>query len=211
MLVSGVISEVLFEILDEGNVAFTRPRMLGFFNDAVLQLATVRCDLFATIVPMKLTPNSVRQALPENTIVLVSVMSNLGPDGATPGPVITFADKATLDTTYPSWHSDRSTIIKHYLSDTMMNNMFYVWPGPTAGTDVWVETWSVPRPDVYVEADNPLGFDLYKNQIKHYMKFLAYSKEIDDPKSAEKMNLYEKMFYEEVGLSSQAIAAITPR
>lgn len=95
-------------------------------------------------------------------IALLGITRNMGSDGATPGKVITIANREQLDRQDDSWHlaSRASTVVRSYVHNPLLPLEFDVWPPVHASTPVWVTAEFNAAP-LKIPAGGAPGAELY--------------------------------------------------
>ena len=205
-----LIAEATFELSDVTNTTWSPATLLGYVNDTMLQFALVRPDSMSKIASMQLATGS-KQTVPTDGLIPLTVIRNMGADGATPGRVVTITDRGSLDSVNPNWHTQYGQVIQNYVYDSRWFDTFYVYPPVAPGAVVWIELNYCARPTVLTDPAQNLPLDdIFYNPAKNWLKYLCLVKERDDATSkAEADSLYQK-FVSELGIEGQAAAANKP-
>ena len=153
---------------------------------------------------------------------LVGLVRNMGADGLTPGAVISPIERQVLDGTDRLWHASTGTAVDHLIFDPRLQTEFYVYPG--VGTSpVWVEAMfaiSPPAiPDPATDGEYAKGGtstvslyvgDEYIDELRAYVLARAYSKDAENPASAQLAAAYGAAFLTSLNLMVQAATGNNP-
>jgi len=197
---------------DETFVRWTLDDLIDALNASLLALVEVRPDANSTTEADQLAAGT-RQALPEGGIRLLNVIRNMGADGATPGRVITLAQRNSFDLNRPGWHTDTAkTAIRHWIFDNRSPRDYYVYPPVHATTAVWAEILYSKEPDLIPSTTDSPAYDAddtemgvsgsFVNPILEFMLYRAYQR---DGETANAMLAAQHLqqFYALLGIGSQ--------
>lgn len=104
--------------------------LLDYVNQTLRQTAMFRPDLFTLTADIPLTANAVEQALPSDSTRLVDLFSVKG------GSAITEVSRETMDRSFPNWTQAASGTPVNWMRHIKNPNRFFVYPRPTAGTEL---------------------------------------------------------------------------
>ncbi len=203
LLASKVIDRAHRTLYDKTKVRWPADELLDYANDAVNQLVLVRPDITSKTVIVELDDGTY-QEVPVGGERLLRVTRNMVGaaiiDGA--GDAIRPGDRAALDSELPSWHTDESDTIEHYMWDAASPKTYYVYPGSTVGSTNHVEIVYSGEP---VEAAN-VGADLdlpsiWINPIYDWVLYRAYSKDAEYAGNPQRAEFHRQAFYNTLGIS----------
>lgn len=171
--------------------------LLGFVNDTLTRMVTLRPDLFTTVGEITLVQNVVLQEIPAGGIRLVEVFNVKN------GSAIEEVDRDLLNRTEPTWTSATAGIPNRYMRHQRNPRKFFVSPRPTAGVIVLAEY--VASPTKYVStattiAELPNG---YFSILVDGVVFLAQSVD-DEHVSSGRAKLFYDSFIQGLGGSAQS-------
>lgn len=131
--VQSILSKVKTLVQDVTGVRYPDAELIGWLNDAQLELAAIRPDSCSRLAPVPLVAGTL-QAIPSDGSMLLKLTRNLGAGGATPGRAIRRVPMDLLDGQVPDWHSSTAgAVTQHFVFDERIPRQFYVYP-PSLGT-----------------------------------------------------------------------------
>jgi hypothetical protein len=203
--VKDLIDRASVTLQDSTNVRWSRVELLGYLNDAQLQIALHRPDASSQTVAFACA-NASRQQLPANGMRLLTIVRN------TTGRAITQISRETLDIQMPNWHVEpASEGVENYVYDPLDPKTFYVFPVPAAAHSIDLIQSIAP---VIIAAETPtvvIGLDdIYANVVADYMLFRAYQKDATYG-DLQKANLYLQAFNSALGIKTQVDSALASR
>lgn len=194
-----ILKDASTTLLDPKFVRWPLAELLGYLNDALRDIVTIKPNANTKAVTLTLASGTL-QALPAGYTTLSRVTRNLtiahdavgGPAG---GSVIRpLKDRAILDALLPEWQSNDTLfakVVKHVIYDLANPRIFYVAPG-NDGTGmveaiVGVHVTPVPTPNDPTALAN-FGAtvalpDEYRNLILDFVLYRAFSKDAGIPVS----------------------------
>lgn len=185
-----------------------------FYNSAQRQLVLQRPDANCKYDSWKLTADTTKQPLPADALVLISIVRNMGSDGATPGAPIREVDQSVIQDFDATWHSEAGeTEVELVAYSRRTPKHFWVYPRVHATTSVYVEGAygyafsEVAYADIGstdVEAD-----DQFINPLLEWMLREAWSIDTDSRYAIELSGRHESAFYQALGIEFQAKALIS--
>lgn len=139
-----VISQAALEFMDPGYERISVSAWLGHLHKALLMVAGVRPDVFATSYKMPLLAGSTRQSLPDGYISLSRVVCNMT-EGGVRGRIVTATSMDNLNDALSNWHDeDPADVVEHYAKNDSERDAFYVYPPPAE--NVFLEIVAAPIP-----------------------------------------------------------------
>jgi hypothetical protein len=169
MTPADVITEVRRLISDTtGAQRYSDTLLLGFVNQTLKRMVTIRPDLFLAVDDVATAADQVLQSLPSDAVRLVEIYQVKN------GSAITEAERETFDRTYPGWVNEASAIPKNYMRHVRSATKFFLYPRPTAGVVLIAEY--VKTPPNYTTGDTiTILPDAYFPHLVDGTVFLAQS------------------------------------
>ena len=128
MQAQAFVDELARRLRDVGKRQWQQETLVAALNAALRSLCTVIPRAYTVHRTIELVAGT-EQTLPADLHKIVQLLHNVCPESGEPRRAITLADKAVLDAAYPHWRQDASrAYIRHYMSDAMNDQTFYVWP-----------------------------------------------------------------------------------
>lgn len=172
---------------------FTDTALLGFVNQTLKRMATVRPDLFLELGDVATTANTTVQSMPTDSIRLVEVFS------VKDGSVITEVDRNTLDRSYPNWRAEAAGTPVNFMRHPRNPNAFFLYPRPAAGVVLTAEYAKVP-PDYALADTIAAPTEVYFSALVDGVVYLAES--IDDEHvSSGRAKLFLDSYLQALGVS----------
>ena len=114
---------------DTAKVRWTAPEHAANINAAIREVVDLRPDSYTKVRSMPLSPGTEQSLASTGGLYLVSVLCNLGVNGAIPGYAPRPIDAATMDAHRPNWRGDAASgTVRHYITDPRTPKRFEVWP-----------------------------------------------------------------------------------
>lgn len=174
-----LITKALQALQDADGTHWSREEMLDYLNDGQLEAVIICPEACISDDSFKLTPNTIKQTLPDGGLSLIDVTRNMGGDGAIFGRSIRIVSREILDAQYPEWPTARAGITEHFMYDPRVPKTFYVYPKAPVH-DWYVGLVYADTPEDTDDASKPIGIDvIYANALLAYMQYRAYSKDAD--------------------------------
>lgn len=166
-------------------------------------------------------------SIPSATIYgtqLLSIIRNMGVDGATPGKAITCVDREILDTNDDAWHTRTGATIRSFIYDINNPRYFYVTPGVPVGTVVWVDAGFTAQP-IAIPNTAVAGAEAYQNSgsssqtitiadeyLDDLVNYVCARANLKDAKYAEPMkaDLFSKAFIGSLNAKVTALKGMNP-
>ena len=152
-----------------------------------------------------------RQTLPAGAIGLVRILSNMGADGNTPGPVITIIDRDTMDNADPNWHfAAPEANVQHYLFDEDDPTHFDVYP-PQPEPAGYVRAAFPTNPELPADLSDTITLDdIYVPVLTDYVAYRALLKDSANPENKTRADGYYIRFTESLGVKRNIEIALSP-
>ncbi|HVQ17935.1 MAG TPA: DUF6682 family protein [Actinomycetes bacterium] len=191
---STIITRVRKQLIDELTTKrWSDEELLLWLSDGQRTLVAMDPSLNVLTTPL-LPVAGTKQVLPPNAFLLMDIQRNMGPDGVTPGRVVTVVSRENLDRVDPNWHaSRRSDTIQHYIYDPKQPKTYYVYPPSTGGSYIDVARAEIPA-DFAALTDTMVIADLYQTALFDYVMFRAHQKDTDYSAGNEKAAFYLQLF-----------------
>jgi hypothetical protein len=194
-------------LLESGTgVRWTQTELLDWLNAGQQEIVALRHDAGAKIGTAQLAAG-VKQTIPNDGIMLLDVLRNMGTNGTTPGAIVRKVPREALDALVPSWTAMTAvSAIKHYTFNVQTPKVWHCYP-PSDGTG-YVELLYVAMPLAIAGVnDNITLDDVYANALLDYVLYRAYSKDAETPANAELAVAYRNAFDNGLGLRAGTDAA----
>lgn len=170
--------------------------MLGFVNQTLKRMVTIRPDLFAVIGDFTTTANTVLQSCPADSTRLIEIFQVKN------GNATTEVNRATLDRTEPNWQNETAGQPVNYMRHVRNPNRFFVYPRPAAGV-VLVGEYAQTPPDYTLEQEITSPTDAYFPVAVDGVVFLAESIDNEHVNSG-RAKLFQDSFVQGLGVSLQS-------
>lgn len=192
-------------IHDTSRIRWTDTDWLQWLNDAQRAAVLLKPEAHVVNDAVLLTPSVTRQTLPAGGVQFVSLLRNLGVDGATPGSVIRVAARDSLDAVAPDWHTEAATgKVNNFVFDPRDPLHFYIYPkAPDTAWYVELVYSSIPGEMSALSETIDLE-DVYANVLVSYMLYRAYLRDAEYAQNAELAMMALASFQTELTGKSQA-------
>lgn len=170
--------------------------MLGFVNQTLKRMVTIRPDLFAVIGDFTTTPNTVLQSCPADSTRLIEIFQVKN------GDAITEVNRETLDRTAPGWLNEPAGQPVNFMRHVRNPNRFFVYPRPAAGV-VLVGEYAQTPPDYTLDQEITFPTDAYFPVAVDGVIFLAESIDNEHVNSG-RAKLFQDSFVQGLGVSLQS-------
>jgi hypothetical protein len=150
---------------------YSNTLMLGWVNQTLKRMVTLRPDLFSLIGDIPTTPDTVLQSCPADSMRLVEVFQ------VKDGNAITETNRESLDRIHPNWANDTSGNPVNFMRHVRNPNRFFVYPRPADGVVLVAEYVQTPATYAIDETIETLS-DAYLPAVVDGVVFLAES--VDD-------------------------------
>lgn len=170
--------------------------MLGFVNQTLKRMVTIRPDLFAVIGDFPTAANTVLQSCPADSTRLIEIFQVKN------GNAITEVNRATLDRTVPNWQNEDAGQPVNFMRHVRNPNRFFVYPRPEAGV-VLVGEYAQTPPDYTLDQEIAYPTDAYFPVAVDGVVFLAESIDNEHVNSG-RAKLFQDAFVQGLGVSLQS-------
>ena len=172
---------------------------LVWLNDALRTLCTKRPEESSKEAVVTLVAGT-KQQLPDEAVLLLRPVCNMGVGGATVGSSVTLADRASLELLFPLWRMDTATQdTDHVLYDPQADaRRFEVYPPAVSTSTIKVLYATMPAPLAALTDPIPVN-DRYANALQAYMLFRYFSVDAEDATNGQAATSYFNLFNAEVG------------
>ena len=170
--------------------------LLGFVNQTLKRMVTIRPDLFAVIGDFTTTANTVLQSCPADSTRLIEIFQVKN------GNAITEVNRATLDRTVPDWLNEAAGQPVNFMRHVRNPNRFFVYPRPAAGV-VLVGEYAQTPPDYTIDQEITYPTDAYFPVMVDGVVFLAESIDNEHVNSG-RAKLFQDSFVQGLGVSLQS-------
>lgn len=170
--------------------------MLGFVNQTLKRMVTIRPDLFSVVTDFPTAPNSVLQSCPADSTRLIEIFQVRN------GNAVTEVNRATLDRTVPNWQNESPGYPVNFMRHVRNPNRFFVYPPPVDGV-LLVGEYAQTPPDYTLDQEITSPTDAYFPVVVDGVVFLAES--IDNEHvNSNRAKLFQDAFVQGLGVSLQS-------
>jgi hypothetical protein len=192
-----VITEVRRIIQDtRAPLRYTNELLLGFVNQTLKRMVMLRPDLFSEILEVATTPNTVLQALPDDSVRLIEVFQVKG------GRAIAEVSRSMINRNHPLWTSAPAGTPVNYMRHLRNPNRFFLYPPPVAGVTVIAEYARTP-PEYALDDNIVAPSDVYFPAIVDGTVFLAEAIDNEHVNSG-RAQMFQDSFAQLLGVSLQS-------
>lgn len=170
--------------------------MLGFVNQTLKRMVTIRPDLFAVIGDFTTTANTVLQSCPADSTRLIEIFQVKN------GNAITEVNRATLDRTAPNWQNEAAGQPVNFMRHVRNPNRFFVYPRPEAEV-VLVGEYAQTPPYYTLNQEITYPTEAYFPVVVDGVVFLAESIDNEHVNSG-RAKLFQDAFVQGLGVSLQS-------
>jgi hypothetical protein len=198
-----IIDKAAVQLIDLGNIRWTRAELLGWINDGQRQIITMSPNATNKVAVMQLVAGT-RQSIPADGWTLLELIRYMGTDGVKTGRAIRLASRELIDSFNPDWHSDYPTTMpKHYIFDQQDQRTFYVYP-PNNGNGYVMLNYS-PVPVDLTNENQIIGIsDMFQTSLLDYVLYRACSKDAEYAPGLQLASGYLSTFMASMGIKSDA-------
>jgi hypothetical protein len=191
-----LISLASIVLNDTENVRWTSDELLGWLNDGLRALVTLRPDQGSTSTVLSLAVGS-EQSLPSGGLKLLDIIRNMGVSGLVPGTIVRETDRKMLDAVSPGWHASTvATDIANYCYDPITPTVFYVYP-PSDGTGKIECIYAKMPGAISLSSTIPVN-DRFSTALVNYMLYRSYAKDSEEASNAATAAGYYQLFKSEI-------------
>lgn len=191
ILVNDLISRVQAVLQDTTGVRWPQTELVLWINDAQREVALLKPDAMSNTAIVTLDAGT-KQSIPADGNRLLKVVRNMTQnandntlyDGKRS---IRLVDGDILDSQTPDWHD--STVggdaahggeVKHYIYNEESPRTYYVYPGVSSASTVYLEIMYSKNPAVLatITGSTTLSVpDIFGNAVMNYVLYMAYMKD----------------------------------
>lgn len=192
-----VITEVRRIVQDElVPYRYSDAVLLGYVNQTLKRMATVRPDLFSDIVEIPTQTGSATQTLPSDAIRLIDIFQ------VKDGPAINEVDRETMNRNYPNWMTEAAGVPINFMRHVKNPDRFFLYPRPQAGV-ILIGEYAAAPPDYTLNQTIAMLAESYFPAIVDGTVFLAES--IDDEHvQSGRAKLFYDSFIQQLSVSLQS-------
>jgi hypothetical protein len=122
---------------------YIQSTLLGYTNQTLKHIATLRPDLFTLMGDIPTQPSVVEQVMPVDSARLVNILA------VKDGPAIFEVSRQMMDYSYPQWRSEPAGLPVNYMRHPQNPNRYFLYPKPQVGVVLTGEY--VQAPPAYAE------------------------------------------------------------
>jgi hypothetical protein len=207
-------------IQDETGVRWPDIELLRWFNSAQRHIVLLKPDTSVLVEAVQLVAGT-KQTLPDNGVMLLDVIRNLGVAGATPGRAITIIPREVLDAQRPEWHSETANAtVKHFVYDERTPKTYFVYPPQPADPAQIEQARSISPTDCTLseydgvatsDSDTVISVDdVYEGPLLDLLLARAYSKDSDYAGNGVRSISHRDSAYQTLGIKEQVETANEP-
>lgn len=201
-----LVDKAAQQLRDEGNSQWTESTLLGWLNDGQRQAVIFKDDANVKVETVQLVAGT-KQSVPAKAHLLLDVPRNMGTDGTTVGPAITYVKRRDLDMERPGWHTDTAAAeVEHWTYDQRMPKVFWTYPPQPSSSQGYVELMHNEIPDDIVIGNigDPITIsDVYSMALIDYMLFRAYDRDNKSASYQQRSQRYWNRFLQSLGVTEQ--------
>jgi len=203
---TAIVASASEVVRDPSNVEWTTANGLGWINDGQRAICVARPDASATVVDLTLVAGT-KQSITGRR--LLSIIRNMGADGATPGNGIRQVNRDVMDEYDPTWHTaDTATTVQEYMYDSRFPTIFYVSPPVPASPVVHIEAiQSVTPTDLNALADPITLDDVYAPVLIEWVLYRFFGRDHETTANGQRAMRHLENFYKLLGVKTQADGA----
>lgn len=192
-----VIAEVRRLVQDERvPYRYSDAVLLGYVNQTLKRISTIRPDLFSVIGNIPTTEGSVVQTLPDSAVRLVDVFSVVG------GGAIMEVNREDMSRAHPDWVNAAAGTPVNYMRHVKNPRQFFLYPPPAAGVELFGEYAYAPA-DYTLSQEIDVLPDAYMPVLVDGTVFLAES--IDDEHvQSGRAKLFYDSFVQQLSVNLQS-------
>lgn len=205
MTIKQLIDTCLADLQDPKGVRWPRADLLGYFNEAQRQLATLRPDQMAMAMDLDLVPGY-KQRLPDNVLALVDITHNVSRTSRR----ITKTMAWQLDALQPTWRSMQPALeALHFMYDIRQPQDFSVYPPVRIGAKVGAVVGLAPN-EATDEQSKPGVPEKWMDALRNYVLFRAFSKDAEYGGNVQLATAALQLFNNALGVQAQAAQQVAP-
>jgi len=174
---------------------YSDTELLGYVNQTLKRMASLRPDLFTYFGDVSLTANTVVQDLPADAQRLVDIF------WVKDANAVTEVEREVLERAYPLWVTDPADVPVNFMRHPRIPTRFFVYPRPLANTVVVAEY--AQSPTTYNLNDTIDLADAYYSVVVDGVMFLVSSVD-DEHVNSKRAELFMNSFLNSLATNTQA-------
>lgn len=200
-----LVADVSTVLQDHDLTRWTAAEIVGYLNDGQRYVVEKSPTATAAELELELVAGA-RQQVPTNARGLLEVLRN------TEGRqrVVSQVARSALDASAPNWWNARpGAQVMHFIADARTPKRFDVYPPVQAGVKVMallsMEPLDVPEPasnDLDAVTGPLFLTDEYRNALRHYALFRAFSKDSEAAANAELARAHLELCADALGINT---------
>lgn len=179
---------------DVTNITWTRPELLRWLNDGLLQMAVQAPHTCAKIAEVSLVVNKAQQPLPADSLRLLTVFCEVG------GGALTPVDRGVMNRENRKWMQAPPGELIHFMYEKETPNSFYVYPTARIGARVQLSYAAQYR--VNGEGELLPVADAYITALTNYIAYRACSKNVEAAANPSAATNYYQVFLNALGVTT---------
>ena len=202
--VNSLVAKAQVILQDVTKVRWPENELIDWLNDGQREVVLIRPQASVSNTTVALDSGKTKQSIPNDGVMLIDVVRNMGSAGATPGNAIRICSREVLDAQYPDWHSATNTLgyVQHYMYDPRDPKSFWVYP--LAPTPWHVQLVYSASPAAASAGGSISIDDIYSNALVDYMLYRAYSKDAEYAGNAQRAMGHYSAFQNSLGVKTKS-------
>ncbi len=187
----------------DGDFQHSDETLLDWLSEAYLELVVLKPNAHTVTAVISLQPGT-EQRLPDDGIIPIRAMSNMGLDGATRGPLYTMVNPAVLYSGFPNWMQEPPELTVQHVMVKPQSRQFQVYPPqPDPAGHIEIEYTAIPAAPVDINA--PLSVaDHYAPVLTNYVTYRALSEDSDHVANRKKAVQFYQLFARALGVKMES-------
>jgi hypothetical protein len=202
--VDSLVAKAQVILQDVTKVRWPELELISWLNDGQREVVLIRPQASVSNTTVALDSGKTKQTIPNDGVMLIDVVRNMGSAGQTPGNAIRICSREVLDAQYPDWHSKTNELgyVQHYMYDPRDPKSFWVYP--LAPTPWHVQLVYSASPATVVAGGSIAVDDIYSNALVDYMLYRAYSKDAEYAGNAQRAMGHYSAFQNSLGVKTKS-------
>lgn len=211
ILASAIINNARIILQDATGVRWLDAELLAWLNDGQRETLIVKPDAYVKQAATQMVPGT-KQALPDDGLILLDILRNMGSAGTTPGSAVKIMDAKVLNEQRPGWHTIPASMSALFFCYSEKSpKTFSLYP-PQPATAGYVElVYSALPANVATIAGAITLDDIYAGPLMDYILFRAYSKDAEYAGDGRLAGTYYQRFVGVVTGKEQAETVSEPK
>lgn len=210
VLASEIIDRVRTQLVDQAATKrWSDDELLRHLSDGQRTIAAISPDVITKVAVVQLAAGT-RQSLPADGNQLLSIMRNMGTDGATPGRAVRVIRRDVIDDQNPNWHAEpKMNYTYNYVYDPLDPKAFFVYP-PSNGSGRLEINYSYTPVEIDALTDEVDVPDLYVTALTDYVLSRAHMKDADSSGGSATAGMFLQLFQAFMQTTGDAEVAVNP-